>query len=330
MPADHDAPEFEESVARAIVEAAAARYFASRRRRIAPFVAKHFSWRGALRIHRHALGWDMLRAPANLVLEAPNFVLRATGGVARLMGARTAAAALAKASLLFDTDVAREIAWLVQTELLELPCVQPGREERRDALTDEILGDPRFVEMIRHRFAASGAFDGDADFAARLRRAVAFYTDSRSAVAETAANLMMLAAGAASLKQFTPGAMLLGTNLAAVIAQHAAIAAFPLGAGLGGLWYGLFPVAPSPLLVGGITGGLFAATAALAPFIGIVADPLQRRLGLHQRRLHRLVDALERDFKAPGSGRYVSRDQYVARLLGLLDALSGAARIVLH
>jgi hypothetical protein len=37
-----------------------------------------------------------------------------------------------------------------------------------------------------------------------------------------------------------------------------------------------------------------AVGAVVAAFRGIIADPLQRRLGLHRRRLLQLIDALER------------------------------------
>lgn len=320
--------EFERTVVDDIVRAAASRYFASRRHRIDGFVARNFSWRGALRIHRNAFGWDLVRAPVNVFLEPLNFALRMAGRFARQVGAKRLAA-LADRTLLLETSVAREVAWLVQIELLELPCCQGTRHVQRDALAEEILADPRLVGGIRRRVADCGSVDDNSGLRRRLEQRVSAYTLSRSAVTETTTSLTMLAAGAASLQRLTPGALVLGPNLAAAIAQHAAIAAFPLGAGLGSLWYGLFPATPSPLLLGAVTSGLIATAAAIAPFVGIVADPLQRYLGLHRRRLHRLVDALEREFNAPGAGQYMPRDHYVARLLSLLDLLGGTAQMVL-
>jgi hypothetical protein len=60
-----------------------------------------------------------------------------------------------------------------------------------------------------------------------------------------------------------------------------------------------------------------AAGAVVAAFSGIIADPLQRRLGLHRRRLLRLVDALEAQFSEKGG----------ARLLTLMELLSSAYRL---
>jgi hypothetical protein len=52
-----------------------------------------------------------------------------------------------------------------------------------------------------------------------------------------------MAAGAAALKQVTPGAMVLGPALASVIAYQAIVASFPFGTTLGGIWYSF----PGPL-----------------------------------------------------------------------------------
>ena len=59
-----------------------ARYFADRRSRVDPFVDRHFSLRGALAIHRAALGLDILRTPVNLTLAAPQIGVRLAGAVA--------------------------------------------------------------------------------------------------------------------------------------------------------------------------------------------------------------------------------------------------------
>ncbi|MSO74950.1 MAG: hypothetical protein EXQ99_07405 [Alphaproteobacteria bacterium] len=42
-----------------------------------------------------------------------------------------------------------------------------------------------------------------------------------------------------------------------------------------------------------MTGGVALGLAAISAFSGVLTDPLQRRLGLHRRRLRRLIDAVE-------------------------------------
>jgi len=153
------------------------------------------------------------------------------------------------------------------------------------------------------------------------------YGLTRSAAAEITTGLLNLSAGAIALHKLTPGAATLGPALATMLAHQGAVAAFPLGAWLGSAWYGLFPVAPSAGLVLGTTGGLMLASASLAAFAGVVSDPIQRALGLHRRRLLRLIDGLERQFSDPAAPGFAVHDHYVARLLDLFDILGAAVRI---
>ena len=89
----------------------------------------------------------------------------------------------------------------------------------------------------------------------------------------------------------------------------------------------LFPAAPSAVLVTGLTVGLMAAAAFFTAFTGVLTDPLQRRIGLHRRRLLRLVAALERQMRDPAAPAYALRDHYVARVVDLLDLLGSAWRL---
>jgi hypothetical protein len=82
------------------------------------------------------------------------------------------------------------------------------------------------------------------------------------------------------------------------------------------------------VLVGGVTGGLLAATSVASAFAGIIADPIQKGLGLHHRRLHRLIDAVEKQWNAEhGDTDFVAYDPYAARLMDVFDILSSAYRI---
>ncbi len=314
-------------LARAAVEDGIARYFADRQARVRPFVDRHFSLAGSLALHRAALGLDVLRAPANLVLAGPHAGLHAAGLLAVKLGAKRLARAAKGRSLLLRTDVARQTEWLILTELLELPCRQRGRQSDRDALAETILSDPRVTETAAMLLAPVGARGDDPAFRARLTEAMASYAGTRAAAAEITTSLLTLSTGALAVKHFTPGAVSLGPALAAILAQQAAVASFPLGAGLGSIWYGLFPVVPSVTLIAGLTGGLMLAASGAAAFAGIVADPVQRRLGLHERRLRRMLRALERQMRDPAAPAFAVRDQYVARLLDLFDLLGSAWRL---
>lgn len=309
--------------AQIIVAEAAHLYFESRRTRVDVFVDRRFSFFGSLALHRKALGWDMLKAPVNITLAVPYIGAQVTARIAGRVGAKRLSTYVASRRILLETAVGREIEWLLMTELLELPFRHAGK----DALAETILASPYVRSVLAETFEALGRRAGHPNFQNQLERMVATYTETRAAAAEITTTMLTMAAGATALKQATPGAMVLGPALASVIAYETAVASFPFGATLGGFWYTLFPVTASPALMLGVTGALMAASAILAAFSGIIADPVQRILGLHRRRLLRLIDALERQFNGGQAQGFLARDHYVARLLTLFELLSGVYRL---
>ncbi len=264
----------DDALVRDIVLRGAQRYFAARRAGIAGFVHRTFSLRSALALHRRALGWDIVRAPVNLFLAPVHLVVQLAARLLGWLGARRASNAVRRCRLLLETDVAGEIARRVQTELLELPCCQPGRVFRRDALLEEIFADPELGDRLRAPLAAIGRQVGDENFRRRLDEAMLSYAGTRPAAAEITTGLLAAGIGALSVKHVTPGALTLGPLLAGVVAQQAAIASFPFGAALGGIWYGWFPASASTLLVGGITVASMGAAAVVACFAGILIGPV--------------------------------------------------------
>jgi hypothetical protein len=313
--------------AQAAVNAGARDYFASARARVPGFVDAHFSLRGTLTLHRVALGWDILKAPANLSLALPQILLHLAAAVARWVGAKGVGTALHR-QILFRTAVSREIEWLIHTELLQLPFAQGGRERREDALSEAILAQPAVAEAVKTALLEIGRHGEDPAFRARLTAALDNYGLTRAAAAEITTGLLNLGAGALAVNKVTPGAATLGPALAAMMAHQTAVGAFPLGAWLGSAWYGLFPVLPSAGLVAATTGGLMLFMATFAAFAGVISDPVQRALGLHRRRLLRMIDGLERQFGDPAAAGFAVRDHYVARLLDLFDILGAAMRVV--
>ena len=314
----------DEAAAREIFSRGIGRYLKRTRARIAPFVDDHFSLSGTLALHRRAIGWDLLRAPVNVVLVLPQGVLLLGSAIARRLGWRKGADWLGGRQLLLPTDVAREIDWLVHSELLRLPCRRGSRASPRDALAEAVFADSRIAAARGEVLARLARGAADAGFRRDLEDKLGVYTGSRSAASELSAGLVSVAVGAAAFKKLTPGVLSLGPLVASAAAQHAAIASFPLGAGLGGLWYGAFPASPGPLATIGVTLALALAFSVLSAFAGIVADPVQRALGMHQRRLGRLVDALERELRGEGPERFEVRDHYVARIIDVADLLRAA------
>lgn len=304
-----------------IFEAAVHRYIAKRRARVAKFVRRQFSLVGSCRLHRYSLGWDLLRAPLNVLLVLPLVVTQLLLGGCSLLGWQRAARWLRSRSYFLPTNLGREIEWRIYTELLELPIVQQQRRSDHDALAEEILADPQVATSLT---VLRGAIGVQQD--RQLQRALQRYTGTRAASAELTNSLIATSAGAFALGQFTPGGVTLGPALATLIAHQIAVASFPLGATLGAWWYNWFPTSPSLTLSTLTTLLLMLALSAVAVFSGILTDPLQRYLGFHQRRLMRLLDALEGSLLTDSSCEFSPKDHYTARLFDLMELVTALSR----
>lgn len=315
-----------EAQADRIVTEAAKSYFDGCRRRIEPFVDANFSALGSARLHRHAIGWDLLKAPANVALALPQVGLKLGSAAARGLGFKDAADRLGRQDLFLQTAVARELRWRMMTDLLRQPFVDGERESRVDGLAEAILAHPEVQALVSAAGTAAASHQDDPAFRAKLDAALTEYAGTRAAAAEITTGLIALGGGALAFNQLTPGALALGPAIAASFAQSAAVASFPLGATAGGVWYGLFPAQASPFLVAGATAGVIGAAALASAFAGMVADPVQRAVGLHSRRLRGLVDAIEGAFRKEDSAGFVAYDLYVARLMDLGDVLLSIAR----
>jgi hypothetical protein len=254
--------------ARSVQQTPARHYFESRRARVDAFVDRHFSLSGALALHRKALGWDVLKVPANILLAIPNIALQLSALGVQAAGGQQTANYLRSRRILLETAVGREIEWLIMTELLELPYEHGERVSSKDALAETVLSSQPVQAAVQQVADSIGERADDPQFRARLEEALATYTGTRAAAAEITTTLIALGAGALTVKQATPGALALGPVLATIMAQQAAVASFPLGATLGGLWYGLFPVAASPALMAGVTGGLVGCGRGCGSVLG--------------------------------------------------------------
>ncbi|MCE6960594.1 hypothetical protein LAZ40_16335 [Cereibacter sphaeroides] len=287
-------------------------YFAGRRAKVQDFARRNFGLGGTLRLHRHALGWDIVKAPLNVALS-PVFVATRLGALladaARVPGV---AHWLRSRRILLPTSVARETERLIVVDLLELPWSDGRGRSDRDALAEAMLAEPALRGLIRRRV--------EAGVEGRVAARLGDYSGTRSAVAEMTTAVGTIGAGALAFNALTPGVLSLAPALSAIVAHQAALAAFPLGGALGSVWLGLFPAAASPLLSGAVILGLMLAGAVFAAFAGVLADPIQTRLGIHERRLHRLIDALEDEFTGTGRRGFVAREHYLARMLDLADA----------
>lgn len=321
-------PELAEPTSQAlrdVIEQSVHRYIADRRSAVSPFCGSHFSLAGAWRIHREALGHDLWRAPANVLWALPFLLARGAAYLGGRLGWKQAAGWLLTLPPGFKTRVASEVEWLLFTELLVLPIQQADRASGRDALMEAILAHEAMTAWLLPDLAALHQLTNSGRMRLKLESFLATYAASRTAASEIATSLLSLAAGAAAFHEFTPGAFAIGNVAASALAQHIAIAHFALGPTLGSLYYGVFPATASAGLLVGTVGGIMTVLGLLSAFTGILTDPVQNALGLQERRLHRLLTALEQQLTG-SDGNFSLRDAYVARAFDVLDVVKGAVR----
>jgi hypothetical protein len=315
-------PAIDDAAASAILKRAIERYVAARHGRVEAFVDANYGLLGALRLHRRALGLDLLRAPANVAMLLPYAAMQLGAAGLGGLGARRAGRWLRARKPFFETDVARELTFRLHRDLLELPYDDSRNRTGRDALALSILEEQPLADLL-DRLRAETDRPGAR---ARVRTMLETYAGARHAAADLFNNALLAGTGAALFQSVTPGTFSLAPVLATALAHQAAVASFPLGAGLGGLWYAWFPAQPSIGLLLGTTGGLMLLTAVTAGFSGVIVDPVQRSLGLHGRRLHRLIDVLGRELCGESAVAFEVRDHYLARIFDLVDLGRAAAR----
>ena len=258
-------------------------YFAEARARVDGHVASAFSLAGSARLHRMALGLDVLCAPLNVVLAPLHALLRLIALLPRVVRLGRTADLLQRVHLILPTRTARA----VEKELLEHVFALPEGAGR----------------SIADRFAAArplwddGSL-GEDEARRRSERAAATiktYTGTRSAVAEMTTALLTICFGAWLFHRLTPGMLSLAPALADTYTMDTAIGNFPLGRGLGGLWYSAFPVGASPLAI---------ATVALML----------------------IVTAVERDMTGSETAPFVAREHLYARVFDIADIVGGLFR----
>jgi hypothetical protein len=301
-------------------------YITSRRARIPGFIDRHFSFRGALALHRKTFGRDFYKHPVNLLWSLPVALGKGAADLLEKAGAKRTATWLNRLPRGIPTVLQQELQWLIYTDLLELPYAQEGRESSRDALMEHILAEPWISARCEEYLTQLHSVAARPAFREALERHLEEYGKTRGAVSELAGSLITLAAGYAALSKATPGALSAGTAAATAIAQHMAIANFWLGSTVGAWYYAVFPVSASAGLVAATTGTMIAAVGVVTALAWIVLDPLLAQTGIHRRRLDRFVTALGEELRGGRRGDYRVRDHYIARVFDVLDMLRAATK----
>ncbi|RVU82883.1 hypothetical protein EOL70_20290 [Leucothrix sargassi] len=305
-----------------------ASYIHEREKRISDFIRRHYSFRGALNIHKHALGWDLIRVPLNILWSVIRLILALVGFLVGLAGLKKLQGWVKKIPPGLTTDMDRQIRWLIVTELLELPYKQGQKTSDNDALMTEILKDPDLQSLLNEALETDTLSEPAKSpvFKAKLDDKLAEYGATRTASSELATNATLLVTSQIALGQASFGALSAGAAVAATIAHSAAVSSFWMGSVLGSYYYSFFPVAASVSQIVSVTAILCIVLAFVSTFIGILTDPLQAKLGIHKRRLKKLVSAVGRDLSGKAGADFQLREKYAGRLFDIVDVLSTVGR----
>lgn len=296
---------------------------ADRLARVNAFVSKHFTWPGTLVLHRSAFGADILRATLNVVVSPILVIVRMAAWVCSGLGQVRAADWLRRRRLLLRTTVTARVETALLTELLGVRSPDGGMATDPASMSRAILAAPAFREPLR----TCGSVAEAQAMADRITGAIGDYTGTRSAIAEFTTALVTLAIGGVVFQALTPGVMSMAPGVAEAVSQGSAIADFPLGSTIGGVWYGVFPVGPSPALIAATVLGLIGLGSVVAAFAGIIADPVQAAVGIHRRRLLRLLDTLDAETVGNRDRPFTAREHFLARIFDLWDAALSLLRV---
>lgn len=303
----------EEEVERAVARGAH-KYFEECRRNIPGFVDHHFCFPGSVATNRVALGWDVVRAPLNL-FWAPVYATISLIGflLTKSSGGQKYYRFFAAVPAGFTTRVQRHIICLVKYELLQFDQAEKSLSGYIVQSLEEVY-ECRTQTQINHELFL-------AVIAPILEDSLVQYQVTRTAAADIGNAISCTVLGAFAFKKFTPGGIGVALVLASMFAKEMATREFILGETLGRLYYSWFPPQPSPALSAGLIVLVMALLAAVAALSGMITDPLQAGIRLHQRRLRKMLDQLERDFINRTRSGFRPKDQFVARILDTFDLI---------
>ncbi len=295
------------------------RYFDDCRARVPAFIDRHFHYPGAMATNRMALGWDMLRAPINL-LWAPVYALACLLKilVPKPTGLMWLHGLANRVPAGFTTRVQQHISHLIQVELLNNAQESPLLE---GSLLEGYLIEALEAVYERHTYKPVDHQRFSKLIEPLVADALSQYRITRTASADITNSISCTVLGAFAFQKFTPGGIGLGVVLASMLAKTLAAQNFILGEAIGSWYYSWFPPEPSLATTASVMVAVMASLAAFAAFSGIIFDPVQAAVGLHRRRLHKLLDHLQRDVTLSTQSSFRPKDQFVARILDMFDMI---------
>jgi len=303
------------------VDSGIEQYLSTRREMVGDFVENNYSFKGSFNLNKKAFGLDMLKTPANILWTAPYFLLSGTGLLLNKLSKQRFGKRLTQLPAGFKTAVEREVSWRIYSQLLELPYQDQEKKHEGNALFDAILQQPQLSDLFDESFQIIANLINDQHGQDKLNEHLSAYVDSRKAASELSCVLISVAVGYLANRGVNLGALSLGSTVATSFAHYSAVSSFALGNSMGALYYSLLPTAASKMAIVFSTGGVAIILGMIASYTGMFTDPLQKSLGWHDKKLHKLIDGLEQNLSGQSEQSHHYKDGYVARILDLADIL---------
>lgn len=255
------------------------RYIGERRSRVDAFVGRHFSVHDTFALHKRSLLTNLLCYPVNSLWSIPYLFVKKLGESLEKLGWGSAAGMLSAVPSGLKSLYQKDVERMVKNEIV-------GSHHE---LMEILAMDPRVAPLL-----ASPEFARQLDLTlADINRLIESYGSSRALVSDTAGSLLSIGLGWWMFGDHSLGVGGMGERIAQKRAHDKAASSFILGSSLGSAFYSFFPPKPTlwEVMLATVAVGLMLTLSGLV--IGVLNDPLLKRLGLHHRQLHGLIDAIE-------------------------------------
>jgi hypothetical protein len=240
-------------------------YIEGRRALVDSFVARNFEMSSILKIPRNRLAKDFVRHLANSVVVLPYLALREAAQWLEKLGWDYLYKKTKALSPGFKTSLEIEFENLIYEQLFELAKSQ-GQDD---------------------------SFGLSAHLREKLHEGLHAWVYRRATWIDLVSSVLIWLTGLLVFDDLRLGILGIGSKIAGWWSYRQSASEFFLGEGMGRVFYGVFPPNPSSFQVALFTVIFMGIISVISFGFTLVLDPVQKKLGLHQRNLHKLLDDLE-------------------------------------
>lgn len=259
-------------------------YIHERRNRITDFVKNHFSFQQTIEIQKKYFFADFLYNPINAVWSIPYLSCKKIVEILDKLGWDRPQILFTRIPSGIKTGYQKEIENLIAYQILDY---KESAKSAEIAFFETLKEQEIFSELID-----SGSLS-ELFLQKEFQKVLTDYSASRMIISDLAGSLMTLFWGGMFFGDKTLSIFGLGDHLARKMARQKAASNFFLGKGVGSSFYKIFPPEPSLWQIGLSTLFVVSLLTIFSLGINLLSDPLRKKIGLQEKKLHALLDDLE-------------------------------------